>query len=151
MIDALDNIPSNDGRCVPVSQYKSDESLLKLGTHRYGQYLDPFGQIWAISNSSSSTICDVPEHLARKIIPLISVDDAAAYMDFLSKAFDAEEAYPALKDPTGKVSRHSARTPLFPHNTKAILVLVGDYVKPSFRKLKIPSSVTGKNYGLPLR
>ena len=131
VIDASDNIPSNDEQhCVPAPLYKSDESLRKLETHRYGQYLDPFGQIWSISNSSSSTICDVPEHLARKIIPFVSVGDAAAYMDFLSKAFDAEEAYPASKDPTGKVGSHSTQIPLFPVNTQAgyLLVLVGGYV-----------------------
>lgn len=70
--------------------------------YRYGQYLDPFGQIWSISNATK-TIHDVPKELARKIIPFVSVRDAAAYVTFLSEAFGAETVYPPAKDPKGKV------------------------------------------------
>lgn len=69
---------------------------------RYGQYLDPFGQIWSVSNSTKD-LHDVPPELARKIVPFVSVRDCAAYMTFLTTVFGAEVVYPPAKDPTGKV------------------------------------------------
>ena len=92
--------------CTKVTKYCD-----KLENCRHEQYLDPVHLIWAISNSASSTINDVPEHQAQKIIPFVSVGDAAAYIGFLPKAFNAEVAYPAPKDATGKVCRHSTLIP----------------------------------------
>lgn len=51
----------------------------------------------------STDLHDVPKELERKIIPFVSVRDCDKYMTFLTKVFGAEEAYPASKDPTGKV------------------------------------------------
>ena len=65
--------------------------------------MDPFGQIWSVSNSTN-TIEDVPKELARKIVPFVSVRDCAGYMTFLSKALGATVVYPPAKDPTGKAS-----------------------------------------------
>lgn len=64
--------------------------------------MDPFGQIWSVSNSTNE-LHDVPAELARKIVPFVSVLDCAAYMTFLTNVFGAEVVYPPAKDPTGKV------------------------------------------------
>lgn len=77
--------------------------LLPSPPDRFGVYMDPFGQIWSVSNSSSGTLEDVPKELARKVIAFVSVRDCAAYMTFLEKAFGATVSYPPAKDPTGKV------------------------------------------------
>lgn len=71
--------------------------------------MDPFGQIWSVSNSTNA-LHDVPAELARKIIPFVSVRDCAAYMTFLTDVFGAEVVYPPAKDPTGKVLSSSHTT-----------------------------------------
>ena len=82
--------------------------------------MDPFGQIWSVSNSTNA-LHDVPAELARKIIPFVSVRDCAAYMTFLTDVFGAEVVYPPAKDPTGKVLSKQSYYVL--HNTFLLCIL----------------------------
>lgn len=69
---------------------------------RYGDFLDPYGQIWSVGNSTDN-LQDVPKELARKMIPFVSVRDAAGYITFLTEVFGAETMYPPAKHSNGKV------------------------------------------------
>lgn len=80
----------------------TSQTFLLTHTARYGEYMDPFGLIWCVSNSTNP-LQDVPEELARKVVPFVSIRDATSYLAFLSEAFGAQEMYPPSKDPTGKV------------------------------------------------
>lgn len=80
-----------------------------LPSIRFGVFLDPYGQTWAVSNTSTP-LHDVPKELARKVIPFVSVRDAAGYITFLTEVFGAETVYPPAKDPTGKVSVQASVT-----------------------------------------
>ncbi|CAM9483888.1 unnamed protein product [Choristocarpus tenellus] len=68
----------------------------------YGQYKDPFGQVWTLCTPSSPAQ-DIPEPLRRKVVPFISVKNADAYIAFLKDTLGAEPLGPVAKTPEGKV------------------------------------------------
>lgn len=58
--------------------------------------------IWSVAKPSTP-LHDMPKELEHKIVPFVSVRDCNSYVTFLTKVFGAEEAFPASKDPSGKV------------------------------------------------
>ncbi|CAN0125187.1 unnamed protein product, partial [Discosporangium mesarthrocarpum] len=69
---------------------------------KYGQYADPFGQIWNVASTSQPTEV-MPKPLQYKVAPFLSVNDATAYIKWLQEALGAETVKTTEKTPEGKV------------------------------------------------
>ncbi|CAM9669072.1 unnamed protein product [Scytosiphon promiscuus] len=111
----------------------------------YGAYKDPFGLIWSVAKPSTA-LHDVPKELEQKVVPFVSVRDCDKYMTFLTEVFGAVEAYPASKDPNGKIMCAEMKM-----NGGAIMV--GDHCGPDADKTEAVVTVSyevGKDKAAPI-